>query len=42
MQGIYLDDQMSGYHVYGNIVENCELGFMLGGGRDNIVLNNTY
>jgi parallel beta-helix repeat protein len=42
VQGIYLDDQMSGYEVYGNLIENCELGFMLGGGRDNLVHNNTY
>lgn len=42
MQGIYLDDQMSGYQIYGNLVENCELGFMLGGGRNNNVYNNTY
>lgn len=42
VQGIYLDDQMSGYAVYGNLVENCELGFMLGGGRDNLVHNNTF
>jgi len=42
VQGIYLDDQMSGYQVYGNIVENCELGFMLGGGRTTLVHNNTF
>jgi len=42
VQGIYLDDQMSGYQIYGNIVENCELGFMLGGGRNNLVHNNTF
>eukprot|EP00026_Physarum_polycephalum_P021581 Phypoly_transcript_24918.p1 GENE.Phypoly_transcript_24918~~Phypoly_transcript_24918.p1 ORF type:complete len:145 (-),score=18.53 Phypoly_transcript_24918:102-491(-) len=33
---------MSGYQIYGNLVENCELGFMLGGGRDNLVHNNTF
>ncbi|MBR5453008.1 MAG: right-handed parallel beta-helix repeat-containing protein [Clostridia bacterium] len=40
-QGIYLDDGLSGQTVYGNIVENVTgRGIYLGGGRDNIAVNN--
>lgn len=38
--GIYLDDMWSGTTVYGNILNNVECSFMLGGGRNNIFQNN--
>lgn len=38
--GIYLDDQASGITAYGNIVENCFRGILLGGGKSNTIQNN--
>ena len=46
--GIYLDDQMSGELVYGNII-NCNdpaakgvIGVLVGGGNDNVLQNNVF
>ncbi len=39
--GIYFDDNLSGQTAYGNILVNVpKNGFLVGGGRDNIVTNN--
>lgn len=38
--GIYLDDYYAGGEVYGNIMNNVDLGFLLGGGRNNAFQNN--
>ncbi len=39
--GIYLDDAVSGQHVYGNFICNVSgRGIQVGGGRDNIIENN--
>lgn len=37
---VYLDDQASGVKVTGNRIERCHWGFLIGGGRDNIVTGN--
>ncbi|MCW5942647.1 MAG: right-handed parallel beta-helix repeat-containing protein [Fimbriimonadaceae bacterium] len=37
---VYLDDQACGIRVYGNLIERCHWGFLIGGGRDNVVENN--
>jgi hypothetical protein len=38
--GIYLDDQLSGVTVTGNLVEGSVMGVLVGGGRYNTVENN--
>ena len=38
--GIYLDDLFSSADIHHNILENCHLGVMIGGGRDNNFDNN--
>ena len=39
--GIYLDDALSGQHIYGNLLINIPRNAIhIGGGRDNIVKNN--
>lgn len=40
--GIYLDDQICGYTVYGNLFEYCHQPVVLGGGCDNLVENNVF
>lgn len=39
--GIYLDDCFSSAHVYKNKIENVPLAILAGGGRDNIIEENT-
>jgi len=39
-QGIYLDDCLSGITSYGNILVKIGRGFLINGGRDNVVDNN--
>lgn len=40
-RGIYLDDAVSGFNIYGNIlVENGVMSIQVGGGRDNRIENN--
>ncbi len=41
-QAIYLDDQVSGIHVHGNIIQNCPSVALAGGGRYNIFENNLF
>ena len=38
----YLDDQMSGWDFYGNLIVNATTGVLLGGGRDNKIHDNTF
>lgn len=39
--GIYLDDAVSGFNVYGNVLYRIgRYGIQIGGGRDNLVTNN--
>jgi hypothetical protein len=39
--GVYLDDNASGTHIYGNLFYRCAMGaFHVGGGKDNIIENN--
>lgn len=38
--GIYVDDMRSGYNVHHNVVKDSTMGFLFGGGRDNILENN--
>ena len=33
VQGLYLDDQMSGYTIYNNTFKSVQTGIMIGGGR---------
>lgn len=40
VNAVYLDDQMSGWLVSNNTFENCDVAFVLGGGRSNVFLNN--
>lgn len=37
---IYIDDLGSGIHVEGNLIERCHWGFLIGGGRDNVIERN--
>jgi hypothetical protein len=39
---IYLDDQHSGYEIYGNLFEACNSSVFIGGGCDNVVDNNVF
>lgn len=39
---IYLDDQMSGWDVYGNVVRNATQAVAIAGGRDNLVHENVF
>jgi len=39
---IYMDDCVSGTHIAQNILQDCQYGLMLGGGRDFIVENNVF
>lgn len=38
--GIYFDDYYAGGEAYGNIMDNVDLGFLLGGGRSNVFKHN--
>lgn len=38
---IYVDDLGSGIVAKGNVIERCHWGFLIGGGRDNILEDNT-
>src|SRR5690606_15772181 len=40
--GVYLDDAFSGVDIIGNVFENVTRAMMIGGGRDNSVLNNIF
>ena len=37
---IYLDDQLSGTYIEGNVISNTYRGILVGGGRDNAIVNN--
>lgn len=37
---IYVDDLGSGISMIGNLIERCHWGFLIGGGRDNILKDN--
>ncbi|MBS1700954.1 MAG: right-handed parallel beta-helix repeat-containing protein [Armatimonadetes bacterium] len=37
---IYFDDLASGLTATGNVIERCHWGFLIGGGRDNVITNN--
>ena len=36
VQGLYLDDQMSGYTIYNNTFFDVQTGIMIGGGLRNV------
>jgi len=38
----YLDDEMSGWDFYGNVIRNCTTGVLLGGGRHNRIHANRF
>ncbi len=40
--GIYLDDAFCGVKIIGNVFDNVTRAMMIGGGRDNSVLNNIF
>jgi len=42
VMGVYLDDQLSGWTIFGNIFENTGRGILLGGGRDHMITNNIF
>ncbi len=42
VNAVYLDDWASGSRVTGNIFSACARGIMIGGGRDNTILNNIF
>ncbi len=42
IQAIYLDDLASGFLIHGNIFHNVDRGILLGGGRDNHIINNIF
>jgi len=35
IQAVYLDDQMSGWHIWNNTFYNCMTGTFIGGGEHN-------
>ena len=39
---MYLDDEMSGWQFYGNTIMNSTTGLVIGGGRRNVIANNTF
>jgi parallel beta-helix repeat protein len=39
---IYVDDQASGVRIEGNLIVNSFRGVLIGGGRDNVVVNNYF
>ena len=41
-QAVYLDDQMSGWLVVNNTIRDSQVGILIGGGRRNIVVNNSF
>jgi len=42
VQAVYLDDQMSSWHVWNNTFFNCSVGTFIGGGRLNSFHDNNY
>lgn len=42
VSGVYLDDQMSGWVIEGNEFNNVQRGILVGGGRNNEVVSNTF
>jgi hypothetical protein len=38
--GVYLDDQLSGITIRGNLIDKAALGFLIGGGRHNLITDN--
>ncbi len=42
VMGVYLDDCLPGTLIYGNIFQNIDRAIMLGGGKDNKVINNIF
>ena len=42
IQAIYLDDQMSGWHIWNNTFYNCDTGTFIGGGEHNSFHDNYY
>lgn len=38
--GVYLDDQLSGITIRGNFIDKSALGFLIGGGRHNLITGN--
>jgi len=40
--GVYLDDWTSGTRVYGNVFYKANRAILVGGGRDNVILNNIF
>merc|ERR1712216_27506 len=42
LQAVYLDDQMSGWHIYNNSFINCTTGTFIGGGSFNLIYDNYY
>jgi len=40
--GVYLDDQASGITVRGNLFERVNMAVLIGGGRDNLIEDNTF
>ena len=41
-QGLYLDDQASGWLVEGNTFIDCQVGSFIGGGRRNLIIGNRF
>ncbi len=42
VNGVYLDDQISGYLVYNNTFVDVDVGLQVGGGRDNAFIANYF
>ncbi len=41
-KGIYLDDELSGVTIYGNVFKNVKDSVFIGGGRDNLISSNIF
>jgi parallel beta-helix repeat protein len=42
VNAVYFDDELSGNSVLGNTFINCDVGVLLGGGKDNTVVGNSF
>lgn len=42
VRSVYLDDNLSGVQVYGNVFYKAKMGVCIGGGRNNVVENNIF
>ena len=42
LQAVYLDDLISGWAIVNNSFDDCEVGILMGGGRQNVMRGNSF